>query len=142
MNEKYRALIESLHQMAGTLNPFAIAETLGIEVRYVPFLSNPEGQYMKILGEQVILLNERVRELNRRYFLLAHELHHAIEHEELSGYYVQSNVTRGKLENEANSFAADLLFNYYIEENESRPKFIKELEVNYGIPEEISEEYY
>lgn len=141
VNEKYHLLINNLRKTAGTLNPFVIAEILGIEIKYVPFLTNPEGQYLKILDEPIILLNEKYEERNRRYFLVAHELHHAIEHKELSGYYVQNNVTRGKLENEANLFAAALLVYYYNELNDRLPGSTKEIELEFGFPEDLSEEY-
>ncbi|MFL2133056.1 ImmA/IrrE family metallo-endopeptidase [Desemzia sp. FAM 23990] len=141
MNDKYRLLINKLYKTTGTLNPFAIAEMMGIDIKYVPFLANPEGQYLKMFDEPIILLNEKYEEHNHRYFLVAHELHHAIEHKELSGYYVQNNVTRGKLENEANAFAAALLVWYYAELNDQLPRSTKELELEFGFPEDLSEEY-
>ncbi|MCI3027732.1 ImmA/IrrE family metallo-endopeptidase [Desemzia sp. C1] len=141
MNEKYHHLISKLRETAGTLNPITIAETLGIEIKYVSFLANPEGQYLKMFDEPIILINEKYAEHNHRYFLVAHELHHAIEHEDLSGYYVQNNVTRGKLENEANAFAAALLVWYYAELNDQLPGSTKELELEFGFPEDLSEEY-
>lgn len=141
VNEKIYRLINNLCETSGTLNPFVIAEMMGIEIRYVPFLTNPEGQYLKIFNDPIILLNEKYEEHNHRYFLVAHELHHAIEHKELSGYYVQNNVTRGKLENEANAFAAALLVCYYNELYDQLPTSTKALELEFGFPEDLSEEY-
>lgn len=75
----------------------------------------------------MMAVNEKYGEHNHRYFLVAHELHHAIVHKEWSGYYVQNNVTRGKLENEANAFAAALLVWYYNELYDQLSSYTKAL---------------
>ena len=141
VNERIKTTINKLFTRYGTCNPFTLADYLGIEIQYVPFGSNPQGQYIKILDEHCILINSRLKGTEESYFVLAHEIFHFLEHEELIGYYVMTEFTRGKLEQEANAFATILLLNYYVEEYGGYPSTFKEVAFRFGIPNEVTENY-
>lgn len=141
MSERTAELIEELYEQFGTLDPFAIVEKNGIDLHYVPFGDNPMGQYIKMLNTPTILLNDKLEGSSKRFFVLSHELHHALEHEDLSGYYVFNHKSRSKLENEANDFATNLLFHFFLEEHQLVPETLQSLELSYGVPSEYSELY-
>lgn len=141
MSERIDEMIEELYERYETLNPFTLIDKTGIDLHYVPFEDNPMGQYVKLLGAPTILLNDKLESSPRRYFVLSHELHHALEHEELSGYYVFNHRSRAKLETEANDFATKLLFNFYMEEYQLAPETSLLLKQTYGVPSYYSELY-
>lgn len=130
---KYKRFVAGLKVKYKTLDPFHIVEELNLEVRYVCFGNNPKGMYTNIKGQPTILLNESIKELPERKFVLAHELYHYLDHSENAAYYIQSNKARSKLETEANKFAIALLTELYIEENGALPNTVKEVAANYGV---------
>jgi Zn-dependent peptidase ImmA (M78 family) len=139
MNERIRVLITRLKKEHGTLDPFQIITEKELGLKYVHFPSEVLGRYMKTFSRPTIFLNESLESSNQRYFVASHELCHALEHEELSGYYVFNHRSRSKLENEANVFATTLLFNFYMEEHETYPRTSQSLKYTYGVPTEYSE---
>lgn len=104
--------VDELYRLYGTYNPTTLADFLEIQIRYVPFLSNPDGQFITMFDRPVILLNEKLHDSPKRHFVIAHELYHALEHANLAGYYVANNKFRGKLEREANRFAFQLTLKF------------------------------
>lgn len=141
MSERIIELIEGLYNQYGTLDPFALVEHAGIDLHYVPYLDNPMGQYLKLVGTPTILLSDTLEGSPERFFVLSHELHHALEHEDWAGYYVFNHKSRAKLENEANGFATNLLFHFFIEEHQLVPETSQLLELEYGVPSDFSELY-
>lgn len=141
MSERIDEMVEELYEKYGTLDPFTLVEQSGVDIYYVPFADNPMGQYVKLMGTPTILLNDRLENSPKRYFVLTHELHHALEHEDLSGYYVFNHRSRAKLETEANGFATKLLFNFYMEEFQVAPETSLLLKQMYGVPSYYSELY-
>lgn len=139
MSERITELIESLYERFGSLNPFTLVDNYGIELHYVPFGDNPMGQYVKILGTPTILLNDKLENSSERIFVLGHELHHALEHESISSYYMLNSQSRSKMEQEANKFAVHLCYGLYIEENGWSSFTKSDLELLYGVPLELSE---
>lgn len=137
--ERINKLLVSLYNAYHTVNPFYIFEELGIEYYYVNYLDNPLGQYLKIMGKPVILLSDRLENTNQRYFIAAHELHHALAHSEFGNYYTQNDKNRNKIEYEANRFAAGVCQFLYIEEFGFDPDNKQDLENYYGLPMELSE---
>lgn len=132
-------VLSDLYKRHQTMNPFTISENLGIDVHYVYFKKNPLGQYLKLLEKPTILLNSRLEESNERYFVASHELHHAIEHEEICSYYTLNSLSRSKMEQEASKFAAAMCLNLYIEEHGKIPETKTDLLNEYGVPLELSE---
>lgn len=141
MIDNINALIIKIYKQVGTLDPFTVAEYMGIDIRYVPFLDNPYGQSLNIMGDPIILIADHLKESNHRYFVLAHEIYHSLQHSDLSGYYVRDSVTRGKLENEANKFAVAYYMQKYVEDYGISPYSYTELTNLYGVPLGIIECY-
>lgn len=141
MKDRFAKVYE-LYERHHTLDPFDIAEREGIEYRYVPYLKSPEGQFVKIEGEPLILLNDRLKDSRRKYFIMAHEIYHAIWHSELAGYYIDNAYGRGKLEMEANKFAACFLYSLYHFEEGRAPESYFDLHYKYGLDLNVAEDFY
>lgn len=137
--EQIIKLLRNLRDQFDTVNPVYLTEQLGIEVRYVEFLENPLGQFLNLFGEPVILLSEVIENTNAKYFVLAHELHHALVHGEIGSYYSLNDMNRNKVEYEANTFAAAVCLNLYIEEYGFDPMTKQDLENHYGLPMDLSD---
>lgn len=131
--------IEELYSKYGTHNPIDLADHLKIEIRYVPFLSNPDGQFINVVGKPIVLINQKLKESPKRYFVIAHELYHAVEHSDLAGYYVSNDKFRGKLEREANKFAASLILKFHVEETGTIPYSFEKMQAHYGVSEDMSD---
>lgn len=89
-------LAGKLKQKYNSANPFIICEQMGIQIKYVPFMNNPKGQFQELLGRSVILLSHELKESEERFYICAHELGHAIFHQGLSSYYVSTRSSRSK----------------------------------------------
>ncbi|EGO9939513.1 ImmA/IrrE family metallo-endopeptidase [Enterococcus faecium] len=130
-------LAGKLKQKYNSANPFIICEQMGIQIKYVPFMNNPKGQFQELLGRSVILLSHELKESEERFYICAHELGHAIFHKGLSSYYVSTRNSRSKSESEANCFAANLIVSLYKEDNDQYPRKVEELTNLYGLPESM-----
>lgn len=139
MNERTKHILKDLHDEFGTLDPFYIIEMSGITLDYVPFIKNTKGLYTKLIDEPIIFLDEKLQHSNERYFIASHELCHAIEHDEIAGFYTLNKRSNSKIETEANLFATLLCFNLYIEEHGKSSFTIKDLKARYGVPYGLSE---
>lgn len=137
MNEKWIMLIQQLYKDYQTYNPFYIAESKGIDVLFVPFGETPKGETVRFKKETLILLNEDLIDKNERYFVLAHELYHALEHGSLSAYYTTQRNGKGTLEREASIFAGNLMLELYIEDYGYPPETFQHLQKIYGVSEEV-----
>lgn len=131
--------VDELYYSYGTYNPTELADYLKIEIRYAPFLSNPDGQFINMIDKPIILINEKLKDSPKRFFVVAHELFHAIEHSDLAGYYVANDKFRGKLEREANKFAATLILKFHIEETGTIPYSFEKMQAHYGVSEDMSD---
>ncbi|WP_225743335.1 ImmA/IrrE family metallo-endopeptidase [Marinilactibacillus sp. Marseille-P9653] len=139
--EHMKDLLMQLRDEYSTVNPIYLIEELGIEVQYVDFLEYPNGLYQKVFDDKVILISEKIETSNKRYFVLAHELHHALEHEDIVSYYTQNSKNRSKIEHEADLFATIVCLNLFIEEYGVESMTKQDLENLYGLPMELSEKY-
>lgn len=133
MLSKYKAVVTQLKNTYSSLDPFYLADTLNIEVLYVNFGENPKGMYTNIKGRPTILLNDSLKDLPERMFVMAHELYHYLDHADNAAYYIQNDKARSKLETEANKFAIALLLELYIEDNDKLPETVKEVSAHYGV---------
>ena len=57
----------------------------------------------------MIWINDNIHDCNLRYLVMAHELKHALDHYGLDGFYTAAYNGKGKLENEADRFATELI---------------------------------
>ncbi|MHC5249822.1 ImmA/IrrE family metallo-endopeptidase [Enterococcus sp. LJL90] len=130
----YLELIAKLKSLCGSYNPFIICAFLNIDIRYVPFLDNPRGQFQEILNRKVIFLSNSLMESPERFYVCAHELGHALLHEGISNYYVLNRTTRSKMESEADRFATNILLSCHKEDTGSYPRKFEHLQTAYGVP--------
>lgn len=127
-------LVQDIKRKYNSVNPFLLSEKMDIEIKYVPFLENPKGQFQEIRGQAFIFLNEDLKESEERFYICAHELGHALFHKEISSYYVSTRNSRSKSESEANCFAANLIADLYKEDTQMYPRKIEDLTRLYGLP--------
>ncbi len=109
--------VRNLIKKHGTNNPYTLCMYLNINVLFCE-LGDIKGYYKKCLRKKFIVLNSDLDEFSRK-IVLAHELGHAVLHNSkdinlMKDYYLLPKNSR--LEKEANSFAAELLFNEEDEE--------------------------
>jgi Zn-dependent peptidase ImmA (M78 family) len=104
--------VEQLVKKYDTRNPFEIAESLNIAVRYIDLGYELKAYYVCQSRIKNIVLNNKVNERALR-LLAAHELGHAILHKEiaaLKGFQeIELFDVASRTEYEANIFAAELL---------------------------------
>ena len=94
-----------------TKNPFKLANSLGIVVKFVD-LGEVRGLFKKILKKKYIFINSKLNEFDQT-LVCAHELGHAVLHSSSEYQFLIDNtkiLRRSKLEDEANLFASYLLF--------------------------------
>lgn len=130
--------IYQLHDITQIFDPFKIIDYFDIRLKYVPFLNNPQGQYLKLLEQPYILLSEALKHSPKRYFVLAHELFHAVEHGDLMGYYMLNEHSNNKLEHEANKFAILLCMHLYKETHDYSFVTTEHIQQRYNIPQELT----
>ena len=94
----------------GTRDPFKIAEGLGIKVMFVDDLKNLKGVYRVIKRNRWIFINSNLPERMQR-IVCAHELGHMFLHKNSNALFMdtRTHFVKTKYENEANTFAAELL---------------------------------
>ena len=125
-----------------TANPFIIAEYENIEVRFVPLPSDLQGLMLSTPNDKpMIWINDNIRDCNLRYLVMAHELKHALDHYGLDGFYTAAYNGKGKLENEADRFATELMLLFYQEKYEDIPETFDTLKATFGIKEEMRKYY-
>lgn len=141
-NQQLR-LLKELYREFRTFNPFHLIEMKGIELEYPSFREeNTKGLYHKAYGIQTIYINDTLEDNNARYFVAAHELYHALEHEDIVACYILNKRTRSSMEQEADIFAAIVCLNLYIEEHGIESMTNQDLEKLYGLPIELSELFF
>lgn len=118
-------------------DPFIIAEEKGIDVRYVVLEDKPLGMYVEHKNKQFILLNNILLESPTRYFVCAHELFHATEHDGMIGYYTSHTAAKNKLEYAANQHALKMLINLYKEWVDKETITLYEVMEFFEVPEEV-----
>ncbi|BBA51894.1 hypothetical protein FV113G1_22440 [Fusobacterium varium] len=118
MNIKGR--VRNLIRKWGTKNPYKLAKYFKIEVLYMD-LGKIKGIYKKTLTNKFIIINENLSEFCQMV-VLAHELGHALLHhskeiQTLKDYDLFPKYTN-QMEVEANTFAAELLYDEDIDDYE------------------------
>lgn len=130
--------VKHLINKYGSRDPETLARQLGITIIKMPF-SKVMGLFKKELRRKYILVNSNLDEDTQR-LVIAHELGHAILHSSSNDLYLHEYTlfSRGKVEIQANKFAAELL----IDENKLDNHSIDEMTTSnlasfYGVPEQL-----
>lgn len=131
--------VRHLVKKYGTREPEKLAAYLGIEVSYEDLDEDTKGFFIRLLRNKFIVINSNLSEGYRR-IVLAHELGHAILHSSRTTCFIREYTLfpRGIQENEANTFAAELL----IDESNTDTASLQNLSINqlscyFGVPERL-----
>lgn len=102
--------VHDLLMIYRTSDPYQLAERLGVHVLYVDNDELDEGFTAVYVPAEhpVIVLNSKYEHSRERYFYMAHELYHAINHTDVVAFYHGGYNAKGKMEREANQFATYL----------------------------------
>ena len=104
--------VKNLMKKYGTKNPYTLCKILKIHIRYMD-LGDVKGVYKKIVTNKFIIINENLSEF-AQLIVLCHELGHALLHDssEIQSFKDCNLFPRvnNQIEIEANTFAAELLF--------------------------------
>ena len=113
MKKKFTLRVKNLIEKYRTRNPFKICERAGIEILYQD-LGKVKGFHVRNAGVSLIIINNNLSEL-MTVIVLLHELGHAIlKHPTKDISFMKDNFFgfSNRLENEANLFLAEFLFDY------------------------------
>ena len=113
VKRKIESTVLELTRQYKTNDPFIIADHMGIIV-LAEDLGSVMGYYNTAFRQRMIHINENLPSGLRNY-TAAHELGHAILHENLNTAFLRKNTyfSLDKLERQANLFAANLLISDY-----------------------------
>lgn len=102
-------IVEQTVHKYGTRSPYEMAERMGIIVQKNN-LGAIRGYYFKKYRIKQIILHNDLSESDER-FVLAHEIGHAVLHEDVNTPFLMGNTlfSKNKFEREANLFAIELL---------------------------------
>ena len=108
MNRNIKKIVSYYKRKAGTSDPSAIADQLGILYQICDLQF--EGCYMFLKNHRYIFINQNLPEHEMR-LVMAHELGHAILHRKENCYFIRTKtlLLKSKKEIEANKFAMELL---------------------------------
>lgn len=134
------ARVKHLIQKLGTRDPERIARELNIIIKKIPFKSQKtKGFFKKQFSKKFIVVNSNLDEFSQK-IVIAHELGHALLHCNKMTYYLHEYTLfpRGRCENEANQFAAELLIN----EKDIDKSYLVNMSINqlssyFGVPERL-----
>ena len=107
MNIKQKA--NSLAKRYNSRNPFEIIKNLNVILVYYP-LKDVRGFYQYFQRNNIIYIDENLSE-NEQIMVCAHEVGHMILHKNSNALFMdtRTHFVTTKYENEANTFAAELL---------------------------------
>ena len=115
--DRFKRIAIGLIAKYGTNDPFELCNLLNIKIIYEDNFKSFFGMYCKIKDEKCIIINSNYDELTRR-IICSHELGHSFQNSE-SVVFMKESYLFGteKVENEANYFAAELIFSNLIPDN-------------------------
>jgi len=118
MRKNFALRVKNLIEKYRTRNPFEICKRAGIEILYQD-LGEIKGFHVRNVGVSLITINSKLSEL-MMIIVLLHELGHAVlKHPTKDISFMKDNFFgySNQLENEANLFLAEFLFNYVLLED-------------------------
>jgi Zn-dependent peptidase ImmA (M78 family) len=135
-----KELITKLIQRHKTNDPFEIASQKNILVLTGENLGGILGYFKTHKRIKMIHINRELDEIQQKY-VCAHELGHALLHPKESTPFLKRNtfVVTDKIENEANTFAVELLIpDRLLYEYRDTRATIQEVAATYGVPKEFA----
>lgn len=109
MRYNIKKLVNQLVKKYGTRNPYELCDCMNVLVRICD-LGDTLGCYLLIKRQKCILLNQSIIGTSMEHVVLSHELGHSKMHWNNDCYFYGSTFfNKNKEENEANTFAAELL---------------------------------
>lgn len=125
---------QGLVERYGTRDPFELCDYLNIFVIRCDLPENIYGFYQRMFGSQIIYLNSMLG-LGRQRVICAHELGHAVLHEDVNSLFLQEQgaVLMAKYEREADLFLGELLLGDLEEEFDD----VYQAAAQTGVPERI-----
>ena len=127
-------IVNFLGDRYGTYNPYVWADRLNIEIEWVDFGESFTGKTDYWGDQPIITLNESIKEDNRQYHVLAHEIGHVILQQGVTGYYTLNSKTKSSSESQANKFAMYMMINFYEEQEGHLPETYQDLVNECGLP--------
>lgn len=131
-----------IYNRAKTFNPFLIAESEGIEYKYVDASFEFEGQTSNVIGKPLILLNSNLIDSPRRFVVMAHEICHVLLHNGLISYYTLGSLQQSKMEYEANKFTSILLINFFVEYTGDMPEIFQAMQNEFMLEDDYKQFYF
>jgi Zn-dependent peptidase ImmA (M78 family) len=106
---RIKKTVKELVNRYNTRNPYDIADQIGILVQK-SHLGKIRGYYLLYAGIKCICINSSIDDIHTEYTIMAHELGHAVMHEEERCMFFENTFyDKNKYEVQANRFAAELL---------------------------------
>lgn len=117
MKEKISKTIENLIKRYGTRDPKQLCDILNISILRADLPSSTNGFFFSLSGKKAIVINQALSPTAEKY-CLAHELGHALLHEQLNWAFLSQNThfITERYERQADLFAAYLLLGNPIKE--------------------------
>lgn len=135
-----RIRVRNLVRKYGTRNPERIAKELDIEIVRRNY-KNTMGFFKKELSRKFIIVNSNLS-YDEQQIVIAHELGHALLHSSNRTVFIHEYTLfpRGKVELEANRFAAELLIDELeIDKHSLLEMCTSQLACYYGVPSQLIE---
>lgn len=100
--------IKKLNETYGTLNPYELADAMGVEIHYME-LGSTRGLFYHSRRIKQIALSNTLTEWTER-FVLAHEIGHLVMHPQHNAPFLSTTFfSKDRYEMEANAFALHML---------------------------------
>lgn len=117
MNQQILKTIENINLRYGTLDPKQICDILSISITKADLPKGTNGFFFSVAGKKAIIINSALSKKEETY-CLAHELGHALLHEQLNWAFLSQSTcfVTEKYEREADLFAVHLLLGKPIKE--------------------------
>lgn len=133
--------VKSIVKYYKTRDPFLLCDEMGIIVVDCDLPETVNGIYTMLYGQNTVILNNRLDSIKRRV-VCAHELGHIMLHDNLNCLNLESstNFVVSKFETEADTFAAFLLIDDTVLQNEFSdfsPTAADDIATRFEVPEHL-----
>jgi Zn-dependent peptidase ImmA (M78 family) len=125
--KRIKAIIGGLLETYGVKDLYELLNSLEITIIKKELSVGKKARfYRDVFGNEYIFIVPGLNQIEERY-ILAHELGHALLHGHISNeFYFSSYINKGRLEYEADCFAAELL----IDESNLEKQYIEDMSID------------